>query len=85
MPALSAMAFRLKSSTPRWARISEAAARALARTPPTSWADLYDSCQFCDSAGLLTADREAKPAWYVFNNWSGGDPDTVPEAALGGD
>ena len=22
------------------------------------------TCQFCDSAGLLTEDREAKPAWY---------------------
>jgi hypothetical protein len=47
-----------------------------------SWADLYDSCQFCDSAGLLTTDREAKPAWYRFNGWTGGDPDTVPRASL---
>ena len=47
-----------------------------------SWADLNDSCQFCDSAGLLTIDREAKPAWYRFNNWTGGDPDTVPRAAI---
>ena len=43
-----------------------------------SWADLNDSCQFCDSAGLLTIDREAKPAWYLFNGWTGGDPNTVP-------
>jgi polysaccharide biosynthesis protein PslG len=45
-----------------------------------SWADLPKSCQFCDSAGLLTADREAKPAWYRFNFWTGGDADTVPRA-----
>jgi hypothetical protein len=46
-----------------------------------SWADLAKSCQFCDSAGLLTADREAKPAWYRFNAWTGGDPRTVPRAS----
>jgi hypothetical protein len=45
-----------------------------------SWADLNNSCQFCDSAGLLTTDREAKPAWYRFNTWTGGDPETVPRA-----
>jgi hypothetical protein len=48
-----------------------------------SWADLNDSCQFCDSAGLLTIDREGKPAWYLFNGWTGGDPGTVPRAAIG--
>lgn len=48
-----------------------------------SWTDQADACQFCDSAGLLTADREAKPAWYSFNAWTGGDPDTVPRASLG--
>ena len=48
-----------------------------------SWADLNDSCQFCDSAGLLTIDREAKPAWYLFNGWTGGDPNTVPRAGIG--
>jgi hypothetical protein len=48
-----------------------------------SWADLNDSCQFCDSAGLLTIDREAKPSWYLFNAWTGGDPETVPRAKLG--
>jgi hypothetical protein len=48
-----------------------------------SWVDLNGSCQFCDSAGLLTAKREAKPAWYLFNDWTGGDPDTVPRAAFG--
>jgi hypothetical protein len=47
-----------------------------------SWADLNDSCQFCDSAGLLTIDREAKPAWYLFNGWTGGDPSTVPRAGI---
>ena len=47
-----------------------------------SWADLNDSCQFCDSAGLLTIDREAKPSWYLFNRWTGGDPDTVPRAGI---
>jgi len=46
-----------------------------------SWADLVKSCQFCDSAGLLTSDREAKPAWYRFNAWTGGDPRTVPRAS----
>jgi hypothetical protein len=49
-----------------------------------SWADLNDSCQFCDSAGLLTIDREAKPAWYLFNAWTGGDPDTVPRLSADG-
>jgi hypothetical protein len=48
-----------------------------------SWLDHADSCQFCDSAGLLTQDREAKPSWYLFNAWTGGDPDTVPRAAFG--
>ena len=41
------------------------------------------NCQFCDSAGLLTEDREAKPSWYQFNAWTGGDPDTVPRANFG--
>jgi polysaccharide biosynthesis protein PslG len=45
-----------------------------------SWIDQSDACQFCDSAGLLTAAREAKPSWYRFNAWTGGDPDTVPRA-----
>jgi len=46
-----------------------------------SWADAAGSCQFCDSAGLLTADRQAKPSWYRFNAWTGGDPETVPRAS----
>ncbi len=46
-----------------------------------SWTDAAGSCQFCDSAGLLTARREAKPAWYRFNAWTGGDAGTVPRAS----
>ena len=46
-----------------------------------SWADAAGSCQFCDSAGLLTARREAKPSWYRFNAWTGGDARTVPRAS----
>ena len=46
-----------------------------------SWADEVGSCQFCDSAGLLTRDREAKPSWYRFNAWTGGDAATVPRAS----
>ncbi|MBW8059111.1 MAG: hypothetical protein FVQ78_02015 [Solirubrobacterales bacterium] len=48
-----------------------------------SWVDQDGGCQFCDSAGLLTERREAKPAWYRFNSWTGGDPDTVPRATFG--
>jgi hypothetical protein len=47
-----------------------------------SWMDEESSCQFCDSAGLLTTGREAKPSWYRFNAWTGGDPDTVPRGAF---
>ena len=43
-----------------------------------SWADANGACQFCDSAGLLTEKREAKPAWYRFNEWTGGDAAIVP-------
>jgi hypothetical protein len=46
-----------------------------------SWADIGGNCQFCDSAGLLTTRREAKPAWYRFNAWTGGDARTVPRAS----
>jgi hypothetical protein len=38
-----------------------------------SWVDA-PICQFCDSAGLFTADGQAKPSWYAFNSWTGGDP-----------
>jgi hypothetical protein len=43
-----------------------------------TWSDEGGSCTFCRSAGLLNADREAKPAWYRFNEWTGGDAETVP-------
>ena len=45
--------------------------------------DASGSCQFCDSAGLLTDNREAKPSWYVFNAWTGGNAFGVPEASFG--
>ncbi len=45
-----------------------------------TWTDEGGSCVFCHSAGLLTKDREAKPAWYRFNEWTGGDSGTVPRA-----
>lgn len=47
-----------------------------------SWTDQAGSCQFCDSAGLLTKGREAKPSWYSFNAWTGGDAATVPRASF---
>ena len=47
-----------------------------------TWSDEGGTCIFCGSAGLLTDQRKAKPAWYRFNAWTGGDPDTVPK--LGG-
>ncbi|HEX3043088.1 MAG TPA: hypothetical protein VHP56_13460 [Solirubrobacterales bacterium] len=43
-----------------------------------TWSDEGGGCVFCRSAGLLTAKREAKPAWYRFNEWTGGDAGTVP-------
>jgi hypothetical protein len=43
-----------------------------------TWTDEGGSCVFCHSAGLLTAKREAKPAWYRFNEWTGGDAEAVP-------
>ncbi|HWT90785.1 MAG TPA: hypothetical protein VN179_06685 [Solirubrobacterales bacterium] len=42
-----------------------------------TWTDEGGGCIFCGSAGLLTAGREAKPAWYRFVEWTGGDPDAV--------
>jgi hypothetical protein len=45
-----------------------------------TWSDEGGSCVFCRSAGLLNDKREAKPAWYRFNAWTGGDPDIVPRA-----
>jgi hypothetical protein len=47
-----------------------------------SWTDIERGCQFCDSAGLLNERREAKPAWYRFVSWTGGDPDIVPRAGF---
>ena len=35
---------------------------------------------FCGSAGLLTEAREAKPSWYRFIEWTGGDPGSGPAA-----
>jgi hypothetical protein len=48
-----------------------------------TWSDEGGSCQFCGSAGLLTAKREAKPSWYRFIAWTGGNPDIVPRARSG--
>jgi hypothetical protein len=48
-----------------------------------TWTDEGGSCLFCGSAGLLTEKREAKPAWYRFNTWTGGDPGVVPRAHFG--
>jgi hypothetical protein len=48
-----------------------------------TWTDEGGHCGFCRSAGLLTEKRKAKPAWYRFNAWTGGDPDTVPRGLFG--
>lgn len=48
-----------------------------------TWSDEGGSCVFCGSAGLLTRTREAKPAWYRFNEWTGGDAATVPRLGSG--
>lgn len=48
-----------------------------------TWTDEGGGCLFCGSAGLLTKNREAKPAWYRFNAWTGGDARIVKRAALG--
>jgi polysaccharide biosynthesis protein PslG len=45
-----------------------------------TWSDEGGNCLFCGSAGLLTDKREAKPSWYRFNAWTGGNPETVPRA-----
>ncbi|MBS1880725.1 MAG: cellulase family glycosylhydrolase [Actinobacteria bacterium] len=47
-----------------------------------SWSDEGGTCLFCGSAGLLTTKREAKPSWYRFNEWTGGDAAIVPRARL---
>jgi hypothetical protein len=48
-----------------------------------TWTDEGGTCVFCSSAGLLTAERKAKPSWYRFTAWTGGDPDAVPRASFG--
>jgi hypothetical protein len=48
-----------------------------------TWTDEGGGCGFCQSAGLLTERREAKPSWYRFTTWTGGDPDAVPRASDG--
>lgn len=47
-----------------------------------TWSDEGGGCLFCKSAGLLTAAREAKPSWYRFNAWTGGNPRAVPRAGV---
>ncbi len=46
-----------------------------------TWTDEGGTCIFCGSAGLLTRHYEAKPAWYRFVEWTGGNPEAVPRAA----
>lgn len=46
-----------------------------------TWSDEGGTCSFCGSAGLLTAARKAKPSWYRFTEWTGGDPGAVPRAS----
>jgi hypothetical protein len=48
-----------------------------------TWSDEGGTCLFCRSAGLLTAAREAKPSWYRFNEWTGGNPDAVARSLIG--
>ncbi len=48
-----------------------------------TWTDEGGSCGFCRSAGLLTENRRAKPAWYRFNAWTGGDANAVPRGLFG--
>jgi hypothetical protein len=48
-----------------------------------TWTDEGGDCLFCASAGLLTTQREAKPAWYRFITWTGGDAAVVPRAHFG--
>jgi hypothetical protein len=48
-----------------------------------TWTDGAEGCGFCRTAGLLNDRHEAKPSWYRFNAWTGGDPDTVPRVGSG--
>jgi polysaccharide biosynthesis protein PslG len=45
-----------------------------------TWTDEGGSCVFCRSAGLLNGKREAKPAWYRFVEWTGGNAEAVRPA-----
>lgn len=45
-----------------------------------TWTDEGGTCLFCGSAGLLTSHYEAKPSWYRFVEWTGGNPEAVPSA-----
>jgi hypothetical protein len=45
-----------------------------------TWTDEGGTCIFCSSAGLLTRHYEAKPSWYRFIEWTGGNPEAVPSA-----
>jgi polysaccharide biosynthesis protein PslG len=47
-----------------------------------TWTDEGGTCVFCGSAGLLTHAREAKPSWYRFNEWTGGNPDAAERSLL---
>lgn len=47
-----------------------------------SWKDMVTHCQFCDSSGLLTGKNEAKPSWYRFIRWTGGERGLFPRASL---
>jgi hypothetical protein len=49
-----------------------------------TWTDEGGTCVFCGSAGLLNKHYEAKPAWYRFIEWTGGNPEAVPSAAGSG-
>lgn len=48
-----------------------------------TWTDEGGDCLFCGSAGLLNEKREAKPSWYRFNAWTGGNAGVVPRAHFG--
>lgn len=48
-----------------------------------TWSDEGGACAFCGSAGLLTAAREAKPSWYRFNEWTGGNPEAAERSLIG--
>jgi hypothetical protein len=47
-----------------------------------TWTDEGGTCIFCGSAGLLNKRYEAKPSWYRFIEWTGGNPEAVPSAVV---